>query len=105
MVCSDSESSSLSGVQSGPSGARRPSMNWKGVNPAITTPFNQNLTIDHGFLAEHGRWLLENGCAGVVALGSLGEGATLSFDEKKDILRTLGKAVDGGGSLVASVSS
>jgi 1-pyrroline-4-hydroxy-2-carboxylate deaminase len=38
-------------------------------------------------------------------LGSLGEGATLSFDEKKSILHTLGKAVDGGGTLVASISS
>ena len=47
----------------------------------------------------------ENGCAGVVALGSLGEGATLSFDEKKSILHTLGKAVNGGGTLVASISS
>lgn len=80
-------------------------MNWKGVTPAITTPFNENLTIDHGFLAEHCRWLLENGCTGVVALGSLGEGATLSFSEKTDILRTLGKAVDGCGTLVASISS
>jgi len=80
-------------------------MNWKGVTPAITTPFNENLTVDHGFLAEHCRWLLENGCAGVVALGSLGEGATLSFTEKTDILRTLGKAVDGYGTLVASISS
>ena len=80
-------------------------MNWKGVTPAITTPFNQNLSVDHGFLAEHSRWLLENGCAGVVALGSLGEGATLSFDEKTEILRTLGKAVNGDGTLVASISS
>lgn len=80
-------------------------MNWKGVTPAITTPFNENLTIDHGFLEEHCRFLLENGCAGVVALGSLGEGATLSFAEKTDILRTLGKAVDGRGTLVASISS
>jgi dihydrodipicolinate synthase/N-acetylneuraminate lyase len=80
-------------------------MNWKGVMPAITTPFNENLTIDHGFLAEHCRWLLDNGCAGVVALGSLGEGATLSFNEKTDILRTLGKAVEGCGTLVASISS
>jgi 1-pyrroline-4-hydroxy-2-carboxylate deaminase len=80
-------------------------MNWKGVTPAITTPFNQDLTVDHGFLAEHCRWLLENGCNGVVALGSLGEGATLSFDEKKAILRTVGKAVDGFGTLVASISS
>ena len=80
-------------------------MNWKGVHPAITTPFNENLTVDHGFLAEHCRWLLENGCAGIVALGSLGEGATLSFNEKTEILRTLGKAVNGNGTLVASISS
>jgi len=80
-------------------------MNWRGVTPAITTPFNENLTVDHGFLAEHCHWLLDNGCAGVVALGSLGEGATLSFEEKKDILRTLGTVVNGNGTLVASISS
>src|SRR6476660_1310418 len=80
-------------------------MNWKGITPAITTPFNENLNIDHRFLAEHCRWLLDNGCTGVVALGSLGEGATLSFKEKTDILRTLGNAVRGYGTLVASISS
>ena len=48
----------------------------------------QDLTIDHGFVAEHCRWLLENGCTGIVALGSLGEGATLSYEEKLQILRT-----------------
>ncbi|HTT20615.1 MAG TPA: dihydrodipicolinate synthase family protein [Candidatus Sulfotelmatobacter sp.] len=80
-------------------------MNWKGVTPAITTPFNENLTVDHGFLAEHSRWLLDNGCTGVVALGSLGEGATLSPGEKPGVLRTLGKSINGSGSLVASVSS
>jgi 4-hydroxy-tetrahydrodipicolinate synthase len=41
----------------------------------------------------------------VVALGSLGEGATLSFEEKTEILRTLGKAVHGKGTLVSSISS
>jgi len=80
-------------------------MNWKGVTPAITTPFNEDLTIDRGFLAEHARWLLENGCTGIVALGSLGEGATLSFSEKTDTLRTLGNAVNGRGTLVGSISS
>ncbi len=80
-------------------------MNWKGVTPAITTCFNENLTVDHGFLAEHCRWLLDNGCAGVVALGSLGEGATLSFDEKRAVLRTCVKALHGHGSVVASISS
>lgn len=80
-------------------------MKWKGVMPAITTSFNRDLTIDHGFLADHCRWLLDNGCTGVVALGSLGEGATLSFEEKRDILRTCIKAVNRRGPVVAAVSS
>src|SRR5215472_7185286 len=80
-------------------------MNWKGVMPAITTSFNNALRVDHGFMAEHCRWLLENGCAGIVALGSLGEGATLSFDEKLAILRTCVQAVRGRGPLVASISA
>lgn len=80
-------------------------MNWKGVMPAITTCFNQDLSVDHGFMAEHCRWLLENGCTGIVALGSLGEGATLTFEEKRDILRTCVKAVRGRGPVVGSVSA
>src|SRR5438270_5041557 len=89
----------------GPSSHRRTSMNWKGVMPVITTCFNQDLSINHGFLAEHCHWLLENGCVGVVALGSLGEGATLSFNEKLDILRSCVKAIHGDGVVVASISS
>jgi 1-pyrroline-4-hydroxy-2-carboxylate deaminase len=80
-------------------------MNWKGVIPAITTAFNQDLTVDHGFIAKHCRWLLDNGCAGVVALGSLGEGATLSFDEKVEILRTSVGAIRGKSPVVAAISS
>jgi 4-hydroxy-tetrahydrodipicolinate synthase len=80
-------------------------MNWKGVMPAVTTPFNQDLGVDHRFLAEHCRWFLDNGCTGIVALGSLGEGATLSVAEKQDILRTCVKAAEGRGPVVASISA
>jgi dihydrodipicolinate synthase/N-acetylneuraminate lyase len=80
-------------------------MNWKGVLPAITTGFNSDLSVDHRFMEEHCRWLLDNGCTGIVALGSLGEGATLSFDEKLEVLRTCIKAVLGGGPVVASISA
>ena len=80
-------------------------MNWKGVMPAITTGFTQDLAVDHAFMAEHCSWLLDNGCTGVVALGSLGEGATLSFDEKLAILRTCVKAVRERGPVVASISA
>ena len=80
-------------------------MNWKGVMPAITTSFSEDLHIDHDFMAGHCRWLLENGCAGIVALGSLGEGATLSFEEKLQVLRTCVLAVHGRSPVVASVSA
>jgi len=80
-------------------------MNWKGVMPAITTCFTDQLRVDHDFMVEHCQWLLDNGCAGIVALGSLGEGATLSFDEKLEILRTCIRAVQGRGPVVASISA
>jgi 1-pyrroline-4-hydroxy-2-carboxylate deaminase len=80
-------------------------MNWKGVMPAVTTCFNQDLSVDHGFMTQHCHWLLDNGCAGIVALGSLGEGATLSFAEKQDVLRMTVKAVQGRAPVVAAISS
>lgn len=80
-------------------------MSWKGVMPAITTCFTEELQIDHGFMAKHCRWLLDNGCSGIVALGSLGEGATLSFDEKLEVLQTCVRAVQGRGPVIASISA
>jgi 1-pyrroline-4-hydroxy-2-carboxylate deaminase len=64
------------------------SIEWKGVMPATLTQFNADLTIDHGLMAEHGKWLIKNGCTAIVAHGSLGEGATLSFEEKLDLQKT-----------------
>lgn len=80
-------------------------MKWTGVIPAITTYFDERGRVDHGFVADHARWLVENGCTGVVALGSLGEGATLHCDEKLEVLRTLTKALKGRAPVVASISS
>ena len=65
---------------------------FSGVLPAITTAFTEAGEVDHGFLAEHVRWLLDAGCRGIIPLGSLGEGATLSFDEKRAILETIVQA-------------
>ena len=66
---------------------------WAGVFTAITTPFTENLDVDHAFLGDHANWLIENRCAGIVALGSLGEAATLQFEEKVAILATLRKSL------------
>ena len=64
------------------------SIQWKGVMPATLTQFNADLTIDHGVMAEHGKWLIDNGCTAIVCHGSLGEGATLSFEEKLALQKT-----------------
>ncbi len=69
------------------------SIQWKGVMPATLTQFNADLTIDHGIMAEHGKWLIENGCSAIVVHGSLGEGATLSFEEKIALQKTYVAAV------------
>jgi 4-hydroxy-tetrahydrodipicolinate synthase len=61
-------------------------MSFEGVIPAITTPFHDDLSIDFAFLKRHAAQLVAEGCTGVVALGSLGEGATLSFEEKVAVL-------------------
>ncbi|MGB9146747.1 MAG: dihydrodipicolinate synthase family protein [Acidobacteriaceae bacterium] len=69
-------------------------MKWQGVMPAITTGFDDRLQVDHGFVSRHVRWLLDNGCTGIIALGSLGEAATLTFAEKEAVLRTVKSAAD-----------
>lgn len=66
---------------------------WKGTFPAITTPFTDAGAVDHDFLARHARWLIDAGCAGIIPLGSLGEGATLDRDEKLAVLASVVRAV------------
>jgi 4-hydroxy-tetrahydrodipicolinate synthase len=78
---------------------------WRGVIPAMTTPFNRDLSVDHDFLAEHARWMVEAGCVGVVAGGSLGESATLGFDEKVAAVATLTDALGASAPVVAGVAS
>jgi len=80
-------------------------MQWAGVMPAITTCFNEDLSVDHAFVARHANWLIDNGCTGIVALGSLGEGATLAFEEKKAVLSTIVKALEGRVPVVAGISA
>jgi 4-hydroxy-tetrahydrodipicolinate synthase len=80
-------------------------MEWKGVMPAITTCFDENLQIDHEFTAKHVKWLVENGCTGIVANGSLGEGATLSTKEKVSLWKTCVEAVGDKVPIVAAIAS
>jgi 1-pyrroline-4-hydroxy-2-carboxylate deaminase len=78
---------------------------WHGVIPAITTPFTADGQVDHAFLASHANQLIDAGCRGVVPLGSLGEAATLSFEEKLAILRTLVQALKGRAPVIPGIAA
>jgi 1-pyrroline-4-hydroxy-2-carboxylate deaminase len=78
---------------------------WSGVFSAITTPFREDLSVDHAFLARHVAWLVDHGVRGIVPLGSLGEGATLSPTEKLEVLATCRRATAGRVPLVAGIGT
>src|SRR5512143_2653099 len=82
-----------------------PSMKWQGVLPALTTPFKPDFSVDADLLVKQVDALVRAGCNGVVALGSLGEGGSRSFDEKKAVLRLCREALAGRAPLVAGVAA
>ncbi len=60
-----------------------------GVFAAVLTPFDETGAPDSAALALHCRWLLSNGCDGLSVLGTTGEGASLSVDERIGVLERL----------------
>ncbi|MBT3558560.1 MAG: dihydrodipicolinate synthase family protein [Rhodospirillales bacterium] len=64
----------------------------KGVNAAVLTPMNKDLTPDLGRMADHCRWLLDNGCDGLGILGTSGEAQSFSVRERMAILEGMEKA-------------
>ena len=80
-------------------------MKWAGVMPATTTAFDEDLNVDHAFVARHAKWLIDHGCTGIVTPGSLGESATLNVDEKLAIWKTVIDAVGDRVPVVAAIAS
>ena len=78
---------------------------WRGVIPAITTPFTAADAVDHAFLARHATWMIDAGCTGIVPLGSLGEGATLAFEEKLAVVRTLVQAIGDRAAVIPGIAA
>ena len=80
-------------------------MKWHGVFPAVTTPLREDLSIDFDFLSRQLESMLAAGCTGFVLLGSLGESATLSFEEKGAVLEAGKKILAGRAPLVAGIAA
>jgi len=60
---------------------------WQGVFPALTSKFTADDTLDWPAMEQHLAFQIEAGVHGLIVLGSLGENATLSDEEKLETVR------------------
>jgi len=80
------------------------SVNYRGVLPAIITPFNEAEEIHFDDLTNYGRWLKSiSGVTGIVANGHAGEGTALSAAEREQVLRVLKEDLGEGLPIIAGV--
>lgn len=59
---------------------------FKGVFPAIITPFKEDFSLDEEGLRRNIEFLSNASVAGIVPCGTTGESATLSFEEHKQVV-------------------
>jgi 4-hydroxy-tetrahydrodipicolinate synthase len=59
---------------------------FRGVFPAIITPFQEDFSLDEEGLRRNIEFLSSAGVAGIVPCGTTGESATLSFEEHKQVV-------------------
>lgn len=62
-------------------------VDWEGVFPAIPTQFKEDLSVDIEATQKHTEALVNNGIHGIVMLGTIGEGTSLTLSEKVEVLR------------------
>lgn len=75
----------------------------KGVGVALITPFNENLSVDFESLTKLIEYNIENGTNFFVVLGTTAEAATLSKEEKQDIITHIIKVNNGRLPLVLGI--
>jgi dihydrodipicolinate synthase/N-acetylneuraminate lyase len=76
----------------------------KGVHAAIVTHFGADLTVDHEAVASEVKWLVAEGVHGIVPNGTVGEGGSLSREERREVIETVVGAA-GGAPVCAGVSA
>ena len=77
---------------------------FHGTGVAIITPFQPNGQVDYDALGNVINYLIDNGVNYIVSLGTTGESATLSSEERKQVFAYTAKAVNGRINLVAGIA-
>lgn len=76
---------------------------YKGMGVAMVTPFNEDFSIDFNALAKLTEFLISEGANYLVVLGTTGETATLSKEEKKQVYSKIKEIAAGRVPLVAGI--
>jgi 4-hydroxy-tetrahydrodipicolinate synthase len=61
--------------------------------PAMVTPFKKDYSVDYEKAEQLAVYLVENGCDGILVNGTTGEGPTMSFEEKLELIKVVKSAV------------
>jgi 4-hydroxy-tetrahydrodipicolinate synthase len=77
----------------------------KGVHAAIVTHFDTDLAVDQDAIAAEVRRLIADGIHGIVPNGTVGEGGTLSRDERRTLVETAVGAAAGQAPVCVGVSA
>jgi len=79
-------------------------VDWEGIYPALTTQFHEDDSLDIAATRRHVEALLEAGVHGLVMLGTLGEGTSLTTDEKIAVLDATVKTSAGRVPVLAGIA-
>ncbi len=77
----------------------------KGVHAAIVTHFDAELNVDHEAVAAEVSRLIDAGIHGIVPNGTVGEGGSLSREERRAVIETVVGAAAGQAPVCAGVSA
>src|ERR1700723_2865925 len=84
--------------------AMKSACNWSGVFPAATTPFDAALDLDLAATRRVQTALIRDGVHGLVLMGTVGEGNSLSALEKRNVLEAAVEVSEGKVPVIAGVS-
>ena len=76
---------------------------FKGSGVAIVTPFKNDSSLDFSALGRVVEHIIQGGINYIVVLGTTGESATLTRDEKKAVVSYVIEAVNGRIPIVAGI--
>jgi dihydrodipicolinate synthase/N-acetylneuraminate lyase len=77
---------------------------FAGVFPAIATPLNEGFAIDEMALRRVVRHLIDGGVSGIWVLGSGGEFASLTDQQRRQVVQTVAREAAGNVTVVAGIS-